>query len=648
MKSESVNATFASTLGRLIALARYSLPTSEKSSSKKLDGLDVDDRPTSMVAGEKDTIPAPRKDEFPRHFGKYALLNAFAQGGMGEVYLAKSGGTAGIDRLCVLKKLRQDVNSNQEYVRRFIDEARLVVQLNHAKICHVFDVGRVGHEYFLAMEYVSGVNLRKLQNRSIARSNPISVPLALFIVREVLEALDYAHRVCHPLTGQPLNLVHRDVSPQNVMLNYEGEVKLIDFGLAESELKEEQTESQVVMGKVAYMSPEQARGDNVCPKADQFAAAVVAYELLLGGRFYGSMNNYEVWQVVGRGGFSPPGFSELDPQLASILKIALQKDKNKRFRSCSSFGDAIDLFLADHHPGSQQKAARECMLHLFDVDKEAERKFLARFVNVQVPGHEPGPDDTGLSSGNGLHNLILDDKSRPIPQDEVQAFLTKGQPVVNSDDETVDETMQIRRTPMESDTLAAQRAALSSSKTMQRAVAVVVVAFGVGLLSYGVATNVQDGTSSPPAAGKTPAKPKPLQTNPSDEKAISNSSLTRENAPSLASLEKVQPKKKNVAALRQDPKKKASSKKPLDAKKVEKSSSLTPPAERANPPRVEEKKEETSTPPRRISEIEKTLDALSSCEKPCAKLVSRSLKGKTGRIPIASLSFVKDCRKQCR
>jgi serine/threonine protein kinase len=177
--------------------------------------------------------PAPA-DGFPRPFGSYLLLSAFAKGGMGEVYLAKTGGIEGIERVCVLKKLRPDFGDNKEYVNRFLDEARLVVQLSHANIAHVFDVGRVGNEYYLAMEYVSGVSLKALMARAFERGQPVPPDVALYVLCEVLLGLDYAHRLEHPVSGQPLHLVHRDISPHNVMVSYEGEVKLIDFGLAES------------------------------------------------------------------------------------------------------------------------------------------------------------------------------------------------------------------------------------------------------------------------------------------------------------------------------------------------------------------------------------------------------------------------------
>lgn len=359
-------------------------------------------------------LAAGDEPEFPRAFGGYALLAKFAQGGMGEVFLAKSGGVAGIDRLCVLKKLRGDVTKNEEYVRRFLDEARVAVQLNHANISHIFDVGQVRDEYFLAMEYVSGVNLRKLLTRAGERAVVVDEDVALYIVRETLEALDYAHRHRHPLTGKPLNLVHRDVSPQNVMLNYEGEVKLIDFGLAESDLKEEETESKVVMGKVRYMSPEQARGERVDGRTDQFAAAIIAYELLAGERYYGEMNAYDIWQVVGRGGFVPKRFDDIDPRLQVILRRALSPKTSDRFASCGAFQDALDAYMTE---GTGRRSAQRLMRTLFEKDHDAERRFLQKFVDVKVPSTDE------LSPREGSNRpFVLDDGSRPTTMEEAAAL----------------------------------------------------------------------------------------------------------------------------------------------------------------------------------------------------------------------------------
>ena len=287
-----------------------------------------------------DDLERSQRQPLPRHFGPYLLLSSIAKGGMGEVFLARSGGVAGVASLekhCVVKTLRPHLTDDREYVARFIDEARVVVQLNHRNICQVFDVGLVGERYYLAMELVAGQDLRTFADTA---SGPMDPGLVVHIAAEVLEALDYAHRTSD-VHGAPLQLVHRDVSPQNIMVSYEGEVKLIDFGLAQSAVKVEKTSPQLVMGKLAYMSPEQLRGEPVTRAVDLFAVAVVVTELMLGTRFYGSKSAHETWTIAASGNHRPEGFEGIEPGLRAILDRALDPDASRRFVDGLSFRSAL-------------------------------------------------------------------------------------------------------------------------------------------------------------------------------------------------------------------------------------------------------------------------------------------------------------------
>ena len=283
-------------------------------------------------------LEASQREPPPRAFGPYLLLSSMARGGMGEVFLARSGG-AGLETLqkhCVVKTLRPHLTDDREYVTRFLDESRVVVQLSHRNICQVFDVGLVGERYYLAMELIAGQDLRTLADAT----GPMPPALAIYIVGEVLEALDYAHRLSD-VRGVPLRLVHRDVSPQNSMVSYEGEVKLIDFGLAQSAVKVEKTSPQTVMSKLAYMSPEQLRGEPASPGIDLYAAAVVLCELLLGARFYGALSTHETWLVAARGGHRPQGFDRLEPGLSAILDRALAASAADRYRDALALRAAL-------------------------------------------------------------------------------------------------------------------------------------------------------------------------------------------------------------------------------------------------------------------------------------------------------------------
>jgi eukaryotic-like serine/threonine-protein kinase len=271
-----------------------------------------------------------------RPFGEYELQRRIGVGGMGQVWLAQSRGRGldGVERQCVVKLLRSD--DDEEYERRFIDEARLIVLLNHKNICNVFDAGCIDGTYYLAMDYVDGCELREVQARCDERAERLDVDVTIHIVKEVLEALDVAHRQKHPTTKQALQIVHRDVSPQNVMVSREGDIKLIDFGLAASTQKLEKTAPRIVMGKLNYMAPEQARGEPLDGRADQFAMGLLLYELLSNGRYYGGTPQEEMWRIVGKTGFEPPPLDDIPDSLRNIVRRATSRDAVAPAATCET------------------------------------------------------------------------------------------------------------------------------------------------------------------------------------------------------------------------------------------------------------------------------------------------------------------------
>ncbi|MBI1946299.1 MAG: serine/threonine protein kinase [Deltaproteobacteria bacterium] len=305
---------------------------------------------------------------FPRLFGAYLLLGPWSSGGMGEMYLARAGSLEGAFRHMLIKTLRSDLTRQTGYAERFVDEARVVMQLQHSGICQVFDAGRVDGVPYLAMELIRGVDLRRLVEELAKRGRSLPEGAALWLGCEIIEALDAAHRHRDPVTQKPLNVVHRDVSPHNVLVSFEGEVKLIDFGLAQSEVKETQTESHVVMGKVAYMAPEHARGDDTDARADQFAAAVLLFELLTGDRYYGDMSSFLIWQVVGLGGHAPRSWGKLDAEVANVLRPALAPKRDDRYRTCGELAARLRGLLAQRHPMMGRAFVRELMQGLFQSD----------------------------------------------------------------------------------------------------------------------------------------------------------------------------------------------------------------------------------------------------------------------------------------
>ncbi|HVG63655.1 MAG TPA: serine/threonine-protein kinase, partial [Hyalangium sp.] len=212
--------------------------------------------------------------EPPRSLGRYELVHLIGQGGMGEVYLAKITGVAGFEKPCIVKTILPSLLKDSQFLDRFHHEAKVLVHLVHSSIAQVYDMGEANGTYYMALEYVAGVDVAYLAEQARSQGQAIPVPVALYLGQKVSEGLGYAHRKTGP-DGTPLGIVHRDVSPHNVMVSYEGEVKVIDFGLAKSAARSKYTLPSTVMGKLGYMSPEQARAEPVDHRSDIYSCGVM-------------------------------------------------------------------------------------------------------------------------------------------------------------------------------------------------------------------------------------------------------------------------------------------------------------------------------------------------------------------------------------
>ena len=240
-------------------------------------------------------------EQAPVVYGKYQLLDLLARGGMAEVFKAKSHGVEGFEKVLVIKRILPELSENPQFVEMFINEAKIAVTLSHANIVQVFDLGRTEGSYFIAMEYVAGYDLATVLRRGRRYKKPLPQELAVYIASEVAKALDYAHRR-RDSHMRALNIVHRDVSPQNVLLSYEGEVKLTDFGIAKARTTVEgDTEIGVLKGKYAYMAPEQANSREVDARTDLFALGTVLYEALSGQNPFIAPSTYDTLQKVRTG-----------------------------------------------------------------------------------------------------------------------------------------------------------------------------------------------------------------------------------------------------------------------------------------------------------------------------------------------------------
>ena len=266
----------------------------------------------------------------PRAFGDYDLLAPLAEGGMGAVYLARRRGFGtDVQRFCAVKTLLRSLSAQPSFVARFQDEARVVVTLSHRALCHVFDVGVVNGESYLAMELIEGVSLRQVQQALTERSETLPVDVALAIADEVADALAHVHERRDPVTGQPLAIVHRDISPQNILLSFQGAVKIVDFGIVSSSLRQERTASGLVVGKLHYMAPEQARAEPATAASDVYSTAVVLWELVTGQRFWGDADKGVIAMELSDGSFTP-SYDDVPAPLQPLLRAALSPESDAR------------------------------------------------------------------------------------------------------------------------------------------------------------------------------------------------------------------------------------------------------------------------------------------------------------------------------
>lgn len=336
--------------------------------------------------------PSPAE---PIPFGRYELIRRIGAGGMGEVFLAREPATpTHAARACVLKKVLPSLQENRAFVGRFLDEARVVVKLKHPNIARVYAMGDVNGEYFLTMEYVQGKTVSRFTRRLRERKKQLPVGVALFLGERVCEGLQYAHDAVDD-DGASLKLVHRDLSPANVCISYRGEVKIIDFGAAQSTLKEEQTAPRVVIGNLTYMSPEQAKKQPVDGRADVYSCGVMLWEILAWHALPQKGDPIERWRKAANPSWEPPSLyhGRLPPEVDGVILKALDKDPAKRWSSAREFGQALRRVREALAPEVTEAVLGAQLQEAFLKEKEAEDEVLRETVQG-VPIDAPPTDRT--------------------------------------------------------------------------------------------------------------------------------------------------------------------------------------------------------------------------------------------------------------
>ena len=308
--------------------------------------------------------------------GKYTLLRRLGHGGMAEVFLAKQMSEGGFEKLVVLKRILPHLASGPEFVTMFLDEARIAADLRHPNIVTIADVGRVNDTLFMVMEFLHGQDIRKVQRKVAAFAQMIPFAHACQMAIDAAAGLHYAHTK-HDLKGRDLQIVHRDVSPQNIIVTFEGSTKIVDFGIAKAAGQNTHTSAGVLKGKYTYMSPEQAQGEVVDARTDQFALGIVLWELLTMRRLFKRDTEGLTLEAIIDGVIPRPRrFREDCPAaIEDVVMTALQKDRSRRFRDCEALAFALEDALAKDAIVHSQSRLAQYMRRLF-ADQMAEEASL--------------------------------------------------------------------------------------------------------------------------------------------------------------------------------------------------------------------------------------------------------------------------------
>jgi serine/threonine protein kinase len=351
----------------------------------------------------------------PIPFGKYYLLERINVGGMAEVFRAKAYGVEGFERLVAVKRILPNIAEDKEFIRMFVDEAKIAVQLNHANIAQIFDLGVVDQSYYIALEHVHGRDLRAIFDRCRQKTEPMPIAQACFVIMKVCEGLDYAHNK-RDQSGRELNLVHRDVSPQNVLVSFEGEVKLIDFGIAKAAGKGSKTQAGILKGKFGYMSPEQVRGLPIDRRSDIFSCGIVLYELLTGERLFVGESDFSTLEKVRNVEILPPSTynRRIPDELERIVLKALAKDVEDRYQNAIDLHDELQAFVYTAGEFYSRKDLAAWMKGTFAREIEEETAKLEAYRQIAPPPTEGKPRTTPPAAPGGRRATLSMSASAPV------------------------------------------------------------------------------------------------------------------------------------------------------------------------------------------------------------------------------------------
>lgn len=358
-----------------------------------------------------------------RKLGSYDLVERLAVGGMAEIYLARSRGISGFEKEYVLKLIHPKYVGDADFIRMLIDEAKLVSKLGHSNIAQVIDLGIDGESYYILMEYVHGKDLYQVLTAAWEKDAQIPIACAVYIAKEIAAGLYYAHTK-EDDSGRPLNIVHRDISPQNILVSYQGEVKILDFGVAKAALgARPETRAGIIKGKFRYMSPEQAWGEKLDGRSDVFSVGLCLYEMLTGHPAYEDDGDMQKTLVRMRDAkFTPPSQirPEIDPKLEGIVMRVLARDRDERYPTAHSFEYDLARYLHLHHAGFTRKDIMIFLKSLFPSETD----------NVHTPDYTVEHEEIPLGTDELVALEVPDVPDAPDDADDMtlRHSIVRGQP----------------------------------------------------------------------------------------------------------------------------------------------------------------------------------------------------------------------------
>ncbi len=338
----------------------------------------------------------------PVRFGKYLLLEKLATGGMAQLYRAKITGIEGFEKLIAIKMILPHLGKEKELISAFIDEAKLAALLNHQNIVQIYDFGNVEDTYFISMEYLFGNDLRAIWNKAREKSLPLSLEYALFVISRVCSGLAYAHEL-KDFQGRSLNIIHRDISPQNIFVTYQGDVKILDFGIAKAASQSTVTQYGMIKGKVAYMSPEQAAGKPVDQRSDIFSTGILLYELITNAKMFNGESTIQILTKVRDAEYRSPRsiVGGLHAKVYGILDRALAKEPDQRYQTCSEMLADLEECIIELGLRPSARGLAQYMKALFETEMAAEDQVMREIGGsrkIEIVEFEKGQERIGVSA----------------------------------------------------------------------------------------------------------------------------------------------------------------------------------------------------------------------------------------------------------